>query len=150
MNETVEGIEHAYAGYLFTEVAQSLYEFVWSDFCDWYLEAAKTDLQSKEENVRLSCLSVVDHVLSSVLRLLHPFMPHITEELWHRMGFGDSSIQFAPVNDLRVEEARLDPLDIAFAKQVYEAATMVRNLRAEYRIPSNKKVKMIFKPLWPG
>jgi valyl-tRNA synthetase len=150
LNETVDRIENSYAGYLFTEVAQSLYEFVWSDFCDWYLEAAKTDLQSKEEHVRLNTLSVVDHVLSRVLRLLHPFMPHITEELWHRMSFGDSSIQFAPVDNLRVEEARLDPLAIAFAKQVYEAATMVRNLRAEYRIPSNKRVKMIFKPTGKG
>ena len=109
LNETVDRVENAYDGYLFTEVAQSLYEFVWSDFCDWYLEAAKTELQSKEESVRLNCLSVVDHVLSSVLRLLHPFMPHITEELWHRMSFGDSSIQFAPLTNLRVDEARLNP-----------------------------------------
>ena len=76
----------------------------------------RRNYRAKQENVRLNCLSVVDHVLSSVLRLLHPFMPHITEELWHRMSFGDSSIQFAPVKNLRVEEARLDPLDIAFAQ----------------------------------
>jgi len=150
LNETVEGIENAYAGYLFTEIAQSLYEFVWSDFCDWYLEAAKTELQSKQESVRLNCLTVVDHVLSSVLRLLHPIMPHITEELWHRMRFGDSSIQFAPMNNLRVDETRLNPVDISFAKQVYEATTVTRNLRAEYRIPSNKRVKMILKPVCPG
>jgi valyl-tRNA synthetase len=150
LNQTVSRIENAYTDYLFTEVAQSLYEFVWSDFCDWYLEAAKTELQSKEESVRLNCLSVVDYILSRVLRLLHPFMPHITEELWHRMSFGDSSIQFAPMRDLRVDEARLNPLDIAFAQQVYEAATVTRNLRAEYRIPSNKRVRMILKPDRPG
>ena len=114
MNETADRIENAYAGYLFTEIAQSLYEFVWSDFCDWYLEAAKTELQSKQESVRLNCLSVVDYVLSSVLRLLHPFMPHITEELWHRMSFGDSTIQFAPLENLRVDETRLDPLGYRF------------------------------------
>ena len=101
LNETVDRIENAYANYLFTEVAQLLYEFVWSDFCDWYLEAAKTELQSKQESVRGNCLGVVDHVLSSVLRLLHPFMPHITEELWYRMGFGNSSIQFATLDGLR-------------------------------------------------
>ena len=150
MNETVDRVEKAYDGYLFTEVAQSLYEFVWSDFCDWYLEAAKTELLSKDERVRLNCLGVADYVLSSVLRLLHPFMPHITEELWHRLRFGDSSIQFAPLTNLRVEEARLDPDHIAFARQVYEATTMTRNLRAEYRIPSNKRVRMIFKPALAG
>jgi valyl-tRNA synthetase len=150
LNETVDRVEKAYDGYLFTEIAQSLYEFVWSDFCDWYLEAAKTELQSKQESVRLNCLSVADYVLSSVLRLLHPIMPHITEELWHRMGFGDSSIQFASVKNLRVDQARLNPHDIAFAQKVYEAATVTRNLRAEYRIPSNKRVRMIFKPALSG
>ncbi len=150
LNETVDRIENAYAGYLFTEIAQSLYEFVWSDFCDWYLEAAKTELQSKQESVRLNCLSVIDYVLSSVLRLLHPFMPHITEELWHRMRFGDTTIQFAPLKNLRVDETRLDPSSIAFAQKIYEAATVTRNLRAEYRIPSNKKVKMTLKPVGKG
>jgi valyl-tRNA synthetase len=150
LNETVDRVENAYAGYLFTEVAQSLYEFVWSDFCDWYLEAAKTELLSKDESVRLNCLSVADHVLSSVLRLLHPFMPHITEELWHRLNFGDSSIQFATLTNLRVDQARLNPHHIAFARQVYEATAVTRNLRAEYRIPSNKRVRMIFKPATPG
>jgi valyl-tRNA synthetase len=150
LNETVDRVENAYTGYLFTEVAQSLYEFVWSDFCDWYLEAAKTELLSKEESVRLNCLSVADHVLSSVLRLLHPFMPHITEELWHRLSFGDSSIQFAALMNLRVDEARLNPDHIAFAQQVYEATTVTLNLRAEYRIPSNKRVRMIFKPAMGG
>ncbi|MBV9643674.1 MAG: valine--tRNA ligase [Verrucomicrobia bacterium] len=150
LNETVDRIENAFGEYLFTEVARSLYEFVWSDFCDWYLEAAKTELQSQEESVRLNCLSVADHVLSSVLRLLHPFMPYITEELWHRMTFGDSTIQFVPVNNLRVDMARLNPIDIAFAQRVYEAATLTRNLRAEYRIPSNKKVRLILKPAVTG
>jgi valyl-tRNA synthetase len=66
------------------------------------------------------------------------------------MSFGDSSIQFAPLTNLRVDEARLDSRDIAFAQQVYEAATVTRNLRAEYRIPSNKRVRMIFKPAAAG
>jgi valyl-tRNA synthetase len=150
LNETVDRIETAYANYLFTEVAQLLYEFVWSDFCDWYLEAAKTELQSEQESVRGNCLSVVDHVLSSVLRMLHPFMPHITEELWYRMGFGNSSIQFTTLEGLGIDSSRLNPLDIAFARQVYEATTIARNLRAEYRIPSNKKVRMILKPAFPA
>jgi valyl-tRNA synthetase len=146
LNDTIDRVENAFTDYLFTEVAQSLYEFVWSDFCDWYLEAAKTELQSRQESVQLNCLSVIDYVLSGVLRLLHPFMPHITEELWHRMSFGQSSIQFVSVKNLHVDENRLNPVDIAFAQQVYEATTVTRNLRAEYRIPSNKKVRMILKP----
>ncbi len=150
LNETIDRIENAYEGYLFTEVAQTLYEFVWSDFCDWYLEAAKTELQSEQESVRVNSLSVIDFVLSAVLRLLHPLMPHITEELWHRMGFGQTTIQFAPIDNLRVDSARLESADIAFAVLVYDAATITRNLRAEYRIPSNKRAGLILKPTVEG
>ncbi|HZC59679.1 MAG TPA: class I tRNA ligase family protein, partial [Chthoniobacterales bacterium] len=150
LNETIDRIENAYAGYLFTDVAQSLYEFVWSDFCDWYLEAAKTELQSDQESVRLNCLCVIDFALSAVLRLLHPLMPHITEELWHRMGFGETTIQFVSIDNMRIDNARLDPAEVAFAEQVYAATTIARNLRAEYRIPSNKRTGLILKPAVTG
>jgi valyl-tRNA synthetase len=93
---------------------------------------------------------VVDFVLSAVLRLLHPLMPYITEELWHRMRFGETTIQFVPIDNLRVASARLEPVDIAFAEQVYEAATITRNLRAEYRVPSNKRTRLILKPVVTG
>ena len=143
LNQAVDRVERGYADYLFTEIAQTLYDFFWSDFCDWYLEAAKTELQSETD--RAGCLWVMDWVLSSVLRLLHPFMPHITEELWQRMGYGSGSIQFASLADLRVDFP-LDDSAAGFAAAVYEATSITRNLRAEYRIPSNKKVRMILRP----
>jgi valyl-tRNA synthetase len=149
LNAAVDRIERGYTDYLFTDVVQAIYEFFWSDFCDCYLEAAKTELQSENPEVKAGCLSVMDHVLSAVLRLLHPFMPHITEELWHRMEYGSSSIQFAQLTDLRTELS-LDPAQSEFADMVYRATSQARNLRAEYRIPSNKKVKIILRPAVPG
>jgi valyl-tRNA synthetase len=145
LNETIDRVESGFQNYSFTEVAQSLYDFFWSDFCDWYLEAAKTELQNSENTVASNCLNVLDFVLNRVLKLLHPFMPHITEELWHVMGFGNSSIQFAGLNDLRADTRLLEPSKILVAKQVYEATTIVRNLRAEHRIASNKRVLLILK-----
>jgi valyl-tRNA synthetase len=149
LNAAVDRIEHGYGDYLFTDVAQTIYEFFWGDFCDCYLEAAKTELQSHDPAVKSGCLWVMDHVLSAVLRLLHPFMPHVTEELWHRMEYGSGSIQFAELTDLRTG-LPLDSAQSEFAGMVYRATSQTRNLRAEYRIPSNKKVKLILRPAVQG
>jgi valyl-tRNA synthetase len=149
LNRAIERVERGYRDYLFTDVAQTIYEFFWSDFCDCYLEAAKTELQSENPEVKAGCLWVLDHVLSAVLRLLHPFMPHITEELWHRMEYGSGSIQFAGLTELRAE-LNLDATQSDFADMVYRATSQARNLRAEYRVPSNKKVRMILRPTVEG
>ncbi len=101
-DELLGATEAAYREYKFNEVAQRLYDFFWSDYCDWFIEAAKTEIFSDDEARKKSVLAVMDLVLSGFLRLLHPFMPHITEELWSVFGFGGqaqdikaSSIQFA-------------------------------------------------------
>jgi valyl-tRNA synthetase len=149
LNETIDRVEQGYGDYLFTDVVQSLYDFFWSDFCDWYLEAAKAELQSDDQEIRRNCLAVMDAVLLRVLKLLHPFMPHITEELWERFNFGGGSIQFASIDQLAMR-IPIDPAAIDFAGKVYEAVSIARNLRAEYRIPSNRKARMILKPAVSG
>ena len=87
-DELLIATETAYRGYKFNEVAQRLYDFFWGDYCDWFIEAAKTDIFSEDEARKASVLKVMDFVLSGFVRLLHPFMPHITEELWSLLGFG--------------------------------------------------------------
>src|SRR5438270_12240578 len=95
LNETIDAVEKAYRDYEFNTVAQRLYDFIWSDYCDWFVEAAKTEIFSEDESKKKSALAVMEHVLSAIARLLHPFMPHITEELWSLLGLGKDSIQFA-------------------------------------------------------
>src|SRR5438067_8434608 len=92
LNETIEAIEKAYSDYQFNAVAQELYDFIWSDYCDWFVEAAKTEIFSADETKKKSALAVMDLVLSAVVRLVHPLIPDIAEELWSRVGVGEGSI----------------------------------------------------------
>ena len=144
LNETIEAIEKAYRDYEFNTVAQRLYDFIWSDYCDWFVEAAKTDIFSEDESKKKSALAVMDYVLSAIVRLLHPFMPHITEELWSLLGLGKESIQFAPPPvraglAVKAELAKKRRLVAA----IYETVQAGRNLRSQARIPSNKKERFI-------
>jgi valyl-tRNA synthetase len=146
LNETIDAIETAYHEYQFNAVAQRLYEFVWSDYCDWFVEAAKTDIFGEDETKKKSALAVMDFVLSAILRLLHPFMPHLTEELWSLMAFRKSSIQFAtPPQKLALDGVSGVLGKRKLASAVYEAAQAGRNLRSESKLPSNKKIGFILR-----
>ncbi len=140
LNETIDAVEKAYRDYEFNTVAQRLYDFIWSDYCDWFVEAAKTEIFSEDESKKKSALAVMDYVLSAIVRLLHPFMPHITEELWSLLGLGKDSIQFAPLP----RKLALKDIDLKKRKlvgPVYETVQAGRNLRAQARIASNQKAK---------
>ena len=145
-NETIDAIDAAYREYQFNTVAQRLYDFVWSDYCDWFVEAAKTEIFGEDEERKKSALAVMDFVLSATLRLLHPFMPHITEELWSLLGLGTDSIHFAAPP----EKAALDDVyDLAGKRQlvsaIYQTIQAGRNLRAESKLPSNRKIHFILR-----
>jgi len=150
LNETIDAVEAAYGQYQFNAVAQLLYDFFWSDYCDWFVEAAKTEIFGQDEARKKSALAVMDLVLSAVLRLLHPFMPHITEELWSLLGFGKGSIQFAPLP----EKLPLDDLDLTSMRRkvsaLYDGVQVGRTLRAEVGIPSNTKSDFPIKPTISG
>ena len=140
LNETIDAIEKGYREYEFNTIAQRLYDFIWSDYCDWFVEAAKTEIFGEDASKKKSALAVMDYVLSAIARLLHPFMPHITEELWSLLGLGTGSIQFAPLPkkfDLKGVDLKKRKLVAA----IYETVQAGRNLRAQAKIPSNQKAK---------
>jgi valyl-tRNA synthetase len=140
LNETIEAVERAYREYEFNTVAQRLYDFIWSDYCDWFIEAAKTEIFGDNESKKKSALAVMDFVLSAIVRLLHPFMPHITEELWSLLGLGDGSIQFAQLpKKIALKDVDLKKRKLVSA--IYETVQAGRNLRAQARVASNQKAK---------
>lgn len=146
LNETIDAIESAYSEYHFNLVAQHLYNFVWSDYCDWFVEAAKTDIFSEDEAKKKSALTVMDVVLSATLRLLHPFMPHLTEEIWSLLSLGKESIQFVPPPEKFALDAAADVAEKRrLAKPIYATVQAGRNLRSESKLPSNKKIRFILR-----
>lgn len=168
LNDAIREISDALATYNFSTAAQALYRFFWSEYCDWYVEASKATLRSVEtltgENVttddtrRANTIAVIDFVLSHTLRLFHPFLPFITEELWHGMGYatdmpddqGGKTIMTAPWPKTFDQDFRdhysLDDCYVEFANQKYEVVTQGRNLRRVGNIQSGKKVKFVLKP----
>ncbi|MDZ4289924.1 MAG: class I tRNA ligase family protein, partial [Prosthecobacter sp.] len=104
LNTAIAEVTTALEDYRFSDATATLYRFFWSEYCDWYVEASKAVLQGSDEKRKGNTLAVMDFVLSHTLRLFHPFLPFISEELWHGMGFnldlpenqGGKSIMFAP------------------------------------------------------
>jgi valyl-tRNA synthetase len=165
LDQAICEITTAFAEYRFNEATQTLYRFFWSEYCDWYVEASKAILSTQhatrntdQDARRANTLAVIDFILSHTLRLFHPFLPFITEELWHGMGYhedmpanqGGHTIMYAPWPKPLDEDFRghygLNDGSLAFVNSKYDLVTQGRNLRREGNIPASKKVKFVFMP----
>ncbi len=143
LNETIENVTRLSDRYEFGEVGRALYNFIWDDFCDWYIEMAKLPLYGDDEEAKKTTRSILAYVLDQTMRLLHPFMPFITEEIWQNLPHSGESITQAswPV----VNEAMVDEQAASEMKLLVEIIRSVRNIRAEVNTPLSKKIKMILK-----
>jgi valyl-tRNA synthetase len=161
LDAAIAEVSTALDEYRFSDAANSLYRFFWSEFCDWYLEASKAALQGSHPERKANTLAVIDFVLAHTLRLFHPFLPFITEELWHGLGYqqdlpesqGGKTIVFAlwPSTlgaDFHAHYGLL-PEDESAANARYETVTLGRALRRTANLASNKKVRFILKPCAP-
>lgn len=156
LNTAIDEVSTALEEYRFSDATATLYRFFWSEYCDWYIEASKAVLQGSDDKRKANTLAVIDFVLGHTLRLFHPFMPFITEELWHGMGFsadmpdnqGGKSIMFAPwPKPLDADELAhfgILPEDEKAANDKYETVVLGRGLKSTFNI--NKKVRFVLKP----
>ncbi|WP_019506540.1 valine--tRNA ligase [Pleurocapsa sp. PCC 7319] len=126
------------------EAAKGLYEFIWNDFCDWYIELVKTRLWQDETSAsRQVAQQTLGYVLEGILKLLHPFMPHITEEIWQTLTQADGKQTLALQTYPEVEESLINPeLEQSF-DLLFNTIRTIRNLRAEAVIKPGVKIKVI-------
>ncbi|MGB9887232.1 MAG: valine--tRNA ligase [Moorellales bacterium] len=119
------------------EAARVLYEFTWSEFCDWYLEMAKLRLYGEDPARRRTAQRVLLQVLRELMKLLHPFMPFITEEIWNYLPGSEGSLMLA---DWPVPTGRTDPQAEEAVQLLMEVIRGIRNLRGEMRLPPAQSV----------
>jgi len=158
LDQAIREVTAGFEAYRFTDATGALYRFFWSEFCDWYVESCKATFFGEDAARKANVLAVFDFVMGHTLRLFHPFMPFITEELWHGLGYseempadqGGETIMTAhwPAafeDDFMAHYGLVDTVDQLVAAK-HELVTAGRNLRAIGNIPFAKKVDYILKP----
>ena len=141
LHQVSDDITKALEGYRFNDAANLCYQFVWHEFCDWYLEMVKMGLYGDDEERRQSSRYILQTALIGVLKLLHPFMPFVTEDIWQRLPGTERSIMVAPFpepSEFPFDEQALKEMDLLMG-----VIAGVRNIRGEMNVPPSKKVDIL-------
>jgi valyl-tRNA synthetase len=146
LNQTVRNVRQSLEDFKFNEASYTLYQFIWHQFCDWYLELIKPYLyQDQDQGRKARTQEALLKVLDATLRLLHPFMPFITEEIWQQLPMekGVDSIMLA---DFPCPDEQFDDGPVAGEMElVIEIITAVRNIRGEMNVPPAEQIEVILK-----
>ncbi|BBP91246.1 hypothetical protein BsIDN1_48640 [Bacillus safensis] len=124
-------------------MGRHLYNFIWDDFCDWYIEMAKLPLYGEDEAAKKTTRSILAYVLDQTMRLLHPFMPFLTEEIWQHLPHEGESITVAAWPEVKPELSNEQAS--ADMKLLVELIRSVRNIRSEVNTPMSKQVELYIK-----
>lgn len=139
-NALVVGVTDSLEKFELGMAVQKLYDFIWDVFCDWYIEIAKIRLNGEDETAKSTVKAVLVYVMSNTLKLLHPFMPFITEEIWQTLPHEGESIMVA--NWPKADSALTYAAEEAQMERIMTAIKAVRNRRAEMNVPPSKKAKV--------
>ncbi len=139
-NSLVKAVQNSLENYELGIAVQNLYDFIWDVFCDWYIEIAKIRLNGADEEGKKTARAVLVYVMSNTLKLLHPFMPFITEEIWLALPHDGESIMISEW--CKYDEALNFPAEEAAMERIMSAIKAVRNRRAEMNVPPSKKAKL--------
>lgn len=143
LNDTVRDVTRLFDSFEFGEAGRALYNFIWNDFCDWYIEMAKENLTGEDEKLKKNTQRILRYVLDQILRLMYPIMPFVTEKIWLSMPHDGASLVVAeyPVEhtefDNQVAEKDMDNL--------IELIKAVRNSRSEVNAPMSSAIDILIK-----
>lgn len=144
LNETIADVTRLIDQYEFGETGRILYNFIWDELCDWYIEFAKIKLYGDDQEAKQRTQNVLVHVLDLTLRLIHPFMPFISEEIWQHLPHEGETIVLAswpePNEQVHFPEA------VKEMNRLMDIIRSVRNIRAEVNVPMSKKITLMIKP----
>jgi valyl-tRNA synthetase len=149
LQHTITSVHQHFSNYRFDLVSQNIYEFTWHEFCDWYIELSKTILQSEHTSIeeKQGTSQTLIETLESILRLLHPIMPFITEEIWlkvaNRLGITEKTIMLASYP--QSEDTELDLEAEEEMNWVMNFILGIRQIRGEMDIPPGKKLPVLLK-----
>lgn len=140
LNETIEKVTHLFDRFEFGEAGRNLYNFIWDDFCDWYIEMSKETLYGDNPEAKRMNQAVLVYVLDNIVRLLHPIMPFVTEEIFSKLPTTTGSIVVASYPEVNAfsDESAAEGMEI-----IKEVIRAVRNIRAEVNTPLSKAVTLL-------
>jgi valyl-tRNA synthetase len=144
LNDTARDITRLIDSYEFGETGRLLYNFIWDDLCDWYIEFSKLRLYGDDAEAKKTTQSVLCYVLDHTLRMIHPFMPFISEEIWQHLPHEGDSIIVASWPSYKPEWEAPDA--VKEMELLMEIIRAVRNTRAEVNVPMSKKIELLLKP----
>jgi len=152
LNAAIEDCTANLEKYRFNDAALALYEFVWHQYCDWYLEYAKEVLNGEDAGRRAQTLRILHTCLSAALRLLHPMMPFVTEELWQAMGYAEAGATImkapwpVPLAAASLAQAGVRLEDSVYVDAKHELVRLGRQLRADYGIAPARRLDYLIRP----
>ncbi len=158
LDQAVREVTQALADYKFSDATAALYRFFWSEYCDWYVEASKAAFHGEDAALKANKLAVIDFVLGHLLRIFHPFLPFITEELWHGLGYarempedrGGKTLMTAlwprPFSDEERAHFGLDDTADRLAQAKYDLVSLGRGLKRDLKLDPARKVDFVLRP----
>ena len=143
LNSTIKRVDKAYESYRMNDAVKIVYDFVYSDFCDWYIEFSKARFYGTDESSRNTALNISVFCMRTILKLLHPYTPYITEELWSYFSVNNDMIineSWPSLDSNLINKKNEENLEV-----IKEVISSIRNLRAEMNISPGKEIDIIIK-----